>query len=377
MNGQLLSWLLFLAGAIFVLLWLAYTIKQKILSGAQVREFLFSSDGKRLYGGGPSHASKEYRGWVGAWETATGRLLWQYEVLMPVATLALSPDGTSLLTAGAQGYVSRDGWGEALLWEAETGAPRFPLRDERHDRTTDNVYFAPDGLRLFGCFQEGIQLWDAQTGKPLAFWELPADKAGWPTSLHFSPDGNRLVVQASSWSDEEGEIEHGSYFVQLWDAHAGELVQDFLMDKTTRCAFSTDSKKIALIRYSQPCQIELWTVEGERKNQSPELPAGFKVYRLAFQPDGNVFCDGLYDSSMKTIISTSSSSWQVGPVPRKQAFLWDTETNQLTERPFPEEETLSPDGTLKAVVNIGPVLGTLYRTNTDEKLCDLEGLAGR
>lgn len=262
-----------------------------------------------------------------------------------------------------------------------TGQSRFLLRDERDDRTTDNAYFAPDGQRLFGCYQDGIQVWDAQTGRPIAFWELAPEKAGWPTSVHLSPDSSTLVVQASTWHEEDDEIEHGTNFVQLWNAHTGEQIQDFLIDQATRCAFSADSKQLALVRCSdsQSGRIELWTVEGELKSQSPELPAGFQVYRLAFQPDGNVLCEGAYDSRMTTLISTPSSSWSVGPVSRQQAFLWDIHTNQLTERLSEEEETLSPDRKWKAIAYFGssktsPV-GAIQHADTGEKLCDLEALA--
>lgn len=86
-----------------MLLWLAYTVKQKINPSTQVRELLFSPDGQILYGGGQFYTPQEYYGWVCAWDAATGRLLWQQRLWNFVATLALSPDGSSLLTAGTQG----------------------------------------------------------------------------------------------------------------------------------------------------------------------------------------------------------------------------------------------------------------------------------
>ncbi|MGC4043558.1 MAG: hypothetical protein QM758_07105 [Armatimonas sp.] len=390
MNLQLLSWLLFLAGAIFGLLWLAYTIKQKFYEGIEVREFLFSPDGQRLYGSGQYRVPRENYGLIWAWETTTGRLLWRQQVETMVTDLALASDSTSLLTTGTRGHASPWDEGGALLWDAETGASRFPLKDERRSRTTDNVYVSPDGLRLFGCFQEGIQVWGAKTGEYLAFWPVPGS---WPTRLYFSPDGTKLIVEASMWSESEAYPKQGSHFVQLWDAHTGQQIQDFQIERRAACAFSPDSKQIALVQVSRSpfgednwikiSRLELWTVEGERIAQSPEFPEDFEADGLTFQPDGNVFCNGVDTSQVTEAAKKKTYSWFGRANLKGQAFLWDIPTDQIEERPRPdpEEQTLSPDGRRKVVANEGayrdrPPLGTLYNAETGEKLCDLEGLAG-
>ncbi|MGC4043556.1 MAG: WD40 repeat domain-containing protein [Armatimonas sp.] len=377
-----LQWLLWLVGAVFLWWGLSWAIMQRKFFGTNVRDFVFSPDGRTLYGGGGSYISpREEYGWIWAWDVATGRLLWRNKVETFLMTITLSPDGASLLTEGGPGITFREGecsWGGARLWNTDTGELRFPLMDERHNGFTKNVFFTPDGRRLLGCFQEGIQIWEAQTGEPLDFWPVPKNKTGWPARLQFSADGTRMLVQASAWPTG-GTEELGNAFVQLWDAHTGAVLQDFPTNTFAFGTLSPNADWIA-VTFSRILPedakgnvyaihwLELYALNGQKLSQSPELPLYTCPESLSFLPDGNVLCRGTYS--------------HVGEFTRKQVFLWDTGTNQISEQPASSNGVLSADGRLQAVINEGgyrhrPPLGTIYRVDTGEKLCDLEGFAGR
>ncbi|MGC4043554.1 MAG: WD40 repeat domain-containing protein [Armatimonas sp.] len=356
-------WYLLLVGAVCVLLWLFYLDLRKTFRGTQVMAFLFSEDNQTLYGGGiHSISPRHLHGWVWAWDVATGRLLWRSKTTTPIAYLTLSPDGNSLVAAHVQGVISGGIWGGATLWDVATRKERFPLTDAPNNALTHNVYFTPDSQRILGCYREGIQVWDGQTGERLAFWNLPEDKIGWPTRLHFSADGTKMLVQAN----DEPE---GAAFVQLWNAETGAPLQDFPVTTTTICALSPEAERVALEAHpgKNIARLELYTAEGQQISQSPEIPDYYPT-ALSFTPDGNVLCKGYYSS--------------LGQSVRIQDFLWDIHINQLIEQPARSKGFLSSDGQWKAIVNTGdhknrPPLGTIYRVDTDEKLCDLEGLAGR
>lgn len=379
------EWLFLLVGAAVVLIYLLYAVVQKSFSGAQIIKLRFSPDGRTLFGGGVDVKSMTtIHGWVWAWDVGTGRLLWKQKTEGPTAVLELSPSGDSLLTASMQGFIVEGIWGGAILRNVETGESLFPLTGGRSNTPTTNVYFAPDGQRILGGYKEGIQVWEAHTGERLAFWKILTSKLGWPARLHFSADSRKVLIQANEWYDSSNNT-GGAAFTQLREVSTGDLLQDFSEYKSTigvipSGVLSADGEWIALASFrfsSEEAQdtdaapiywLELWSAKGEQHSQSPELPLHFEVAALSFQPDGNILCNGYYWRAEKFIDAVD--------------FLWEVSANQITGQPAENKETLSSDGRLKAVEAQGdfanrPPLGAIYHTDTGEKLCDLEGVAGR
>lgn len=365
-----LQWFLLLAGAYFLLFLLANAIVRRKYCGSQLRELCFSPDSQTLYGAGKNFLKgEEPHDWVWAWDTATGCLLWRSKVEAHISTFALAPDGASLLIAGFPG---------AMVWDTATGQPRFALDDERYNGMADHVYFTPDAQRILGCCKEGIPVWDSQIGERLDFWPIPKDKTGWPYALQFSADGTKVLIQAGGWSNGETG-ERGDAFTQLWNADTGEVIQDFPTSWYSFAALSPDGKTgVTTSARSLPEDAKgnvyaiyrayLYTIVGEKLLQSPEFPLYFRPKSLAFQEDGNVLVKGEYS--------------RVREFTRPQAFLWNTQTNQITEQPVDASGVLSPNRRLRAIANYGgykhrPPLGAIYDADTGEKLCDLKGLAGR
>ncbi len=85
----------------------------------------------------------------------------------PVSSVAFSPDGSRLASAG--GNLLRPDlllWtpGEVKLWDARTGAQRFSLKG--HTGGVVSVAFSPDGKRLAGGTDTGlVKVWDARREK--------------------------------------------------------------------------------------------------------------------------------------------------------------------------------------------------------------------
>ena len=109
-------------------------------------------------------------------------------------TIALSPDGKSLLAGGADKA--------ARLWSLATGRPIGPLM--RHDGVVVGVAFSPDGLLLATVTSSGrMRFWDAATGKPIGPHREHGD---WVTRfgvddrqpLAFFPDGRALITAGNA-----------------------------------------------------------------------------------------------------------------------------------------------------------------------------------
>jgi WD40 repeat protein len=150
-----------------------------------------------------------------------------------VHAVAFSPDGRTIVSG------SRDG--AILLWDAETGAPKWGNRRSKgHTGGVSSVAFSPDGYTIVsGSSDKTIRLWDAKTGE--------AKNGGKPLLGHtsivnlvaFSPDGRTIVSTQSNILLPYGTI-------RLWDAETGEtkFVRKIFRDSIRHVGFSPDGRTI-------------------------------------------------------------------------------------------------------------------------------------
>jgi WD40 repeat protein len=191
----------------------------------------FSPDGTRVASGinfrvGPraNGPGKEWTAELKVWDAQTGRELATYKGnLGPILSVAYSPDGKRLASAGGSG----PGFGEIKVWDAETGQELHTL-----PACGTSVAFSPDGRRIAGAPRPsgslgsgGIKVWDAETGRELL---TLGGHTSYELNLAFSPDGQRLA----SGSPYEPTV-------RLWDAQTGQQLL-VLKGRGRYLAFSRD-----------------------------------------------------------------------------------------------------------------------------------------
>jgi WD40 repeat protein/serine/threonine protein kinase len=175
------------------------------------------------------------------WDLATGRA----GRSLPghagsIHALAFSPDGTRLVSAGADRKLR--------VWDLASGQPILIL--EGHTNAIFGVAFSPDGTRLASGGADGIiRCWDATSGSLIHTLD---GHTNWVMGVAFTPDGSRL---ASAGADQT---------VRLWDPVRGRTVLTLHgpRDRVHGVAFSPDGDRLAAA--CADGTVRLWEADPEK-----------------------------------------------------------------------------------------------------------------
>jgi len=141
---------------------------------------VYSPDGQYLI-------SVESSGWVVLWNASTGKALGRFSSSRAeFNAIAVSPDGSSLATAGyGKGTLSKGG---VALWDIGSARIRTTLP---HPGVIETVAFSADSGKLASGGEDGtIRLWNVATGTPARVIKASREEV---RAVAFTPDGSKLV----------------------------------------------------------------------------------------------------------------------------------------------------------------------------------------
>ncbi len=278
-----------------------------------VNAVAFSPDSRRLVS---ADRNREVVVWErGTWnrqtyQAAEGSLEAADEAGIPFyGTLALSRDGTTIVTTNPDGdIIGRDWEGNELF--------AFSYRAQVYSTaiSPDDRYLAVGGVR------DNVVVFDLETLQHVA--DLPSDRE-FVTALAFSPDGNTLL----------GCYERPRNVMATWNTTTWEETSAFSHAEERfdyhDAIFTPDGRQLVLA--STRNDLEFLDITSKqvvgvlRGHSSPP-------FQLAYSPDGTLLASGGNDRTLR---------------------LWDAETGEpmrvleLTREPL--SVAFSPDGTLLAI----------------------------
>ncbi len=210
-----------------------------------------------------------------------------------VFSIAYSPDGQRLATAGKDGTVR--------IWEAETGTLLHILRG--HTTEVTSVAFSPDGKTIAsGSEDTTIRLWNSDSGAEQGVLVGHADHV---MAVAFSPDGRQI---ASGSRDTT---------VRIWDLASSETVVaiDDEMDVIRAVDFSPSGDM--LFAADEDDCLHAWQTSDWRRTVREVFP-GERLFSLAVSRNGS-------------LLSAAGR--------RREIHTWAVSGNKLTRLPLAQAGT--------------------------------------
>ena len=209
------------------------------------------------------------------WDINTGELLsTSFEKGIDATTMAVSPDGKTVVTHGVSG--------NCVLWDISSRSPQmlthFALDEFPRAGLNVRFAFALDGKMLAAGGQDHtVHVWDI-VNNSLEHKFTTKEHTNYVWSLAFSPDGKKL---ASGSRDEKFRISN------IEDAKTLYLLGGHSW-RVNSFAFSPDNKILASGSY----ELFLWDVESGTQIKHIKRHQRSIIWALAFSPDGNILLIG-------------------------------------------------------------------------------------
>jgi WD40 repeat protein len=227
---------------------------------AEVKSVAFSPDGDRL-------ASAGAGGTIKIRDSKTGEV---------VRTLGANTDSVRSVAFHPGGKLLASSGREVEVWDLTTARAVFtrPGFSGEQNGTTHVVAFSPDGRRLAAGDEGVVNVWDWRNDQLLH--TLPGHEKR-AVNVAFSPDGRRLA--SASWRGD----------VMIWDINTGQrlLTLSEHHHPVSALAFSPDGRRLVSASFDR--RLIVWDAEtGERLRilrGHGGLVLGVAV--IAFRPDGS------------------------------------------------------------------------------------------
>lgn len=185
-----------------------------------------------------------------------------------------SSDGNMVVSGGG----TVDGFGEAILWETQTGKKLDDLTVENGLKYIADIAFDPQDKHIAASssFIRKVIVWDAKNKKVTQMLAV----SNYPNRIAFSPDGSLLAVAETGYHQDRSKRVFAPCDVSVWKLATGEKI--FALKGNRRdvhsVSFSSDGKMIA--SGGKDGSINVWDLSNGQSIKS--WTTGSSVGELAF-----------------------------------------------------------------------------------------------
>jgi WD40 repeat protein len=278
----------------------------------------------------------------------------------PVRSVAVSPDGKSVLSGGNDGRI--------VIWEAQSGFQKRVL--EGHRLGVSAMAMTPDGKRVVSGGRDGtVRIWDADTGAALKI--LEANRL-WLHDIAVEPNGRWLVSAGEDpsltiWDvrtgdklrDLEGHRNEATCVDVSWDGRyvvSGDgfgwlMVWDASSGRELRRVRATLEGIDAIACGSRGSWFVVGTFDGELSVWDSATLTRIRVLKHARaharnRPNRYI---GTIPGGISGLSSVPNSTWVVAAIRGGRLAVWDTETGAELKTSFhslcsPNAVAVSPGG---------------------------------
>ncbi|HZO71775.1 MAG TPA: hypothetical protein VFB60_06195 [Ktedonobacteraceae bacterium] len=232
-------------------------------------------------------ASAGSRKYVFVWDATTGQTRAVYEdhrgLLNDVFAIAWSPDGKYIASACSGGT-----WDKTIhVWDVNKNKTIRRLKANYNsidpNFSISTLAWSPDGKRIAAvCGWKAIRIWDSEDAQLLSTYHT---SIGYIYRLAWSPDGKRLAIAC----------EHKR--AQVWDATSGQAILSYYghTDHVRYIAWSPDGTRIATASNDKTAQV--WSAENGDHIHTHKHDHW--VTAVAWSPDGTRVASASNDKTVQ------------------------------------------------------------------------------
>lgn len=204
-----------------------------------------------------------------------------------ITKVQVSPDGSTLATASADGTVS--------LWDTATLSAKGILKG--HTNSVFGLGFSPDGRMIVTTSRDNsIRLWDVEAAKEIG---VLGDHPVTPYSAGFAPDGRKVVsVGWRSHPETKGPVG----LIRVWDVESRKMLhsQDYTTHPLSCLTFTPDGKQCLIGTWEyQTAFMDMESYKITREVTPKESPVYKAVDWVDLDPKGGRLLTATKDKTAK------------------------------------------------------------------------------